>query len=59
MVKFLHTSSKGNNYQIIVHKIYGNFTWIEPMKNRTEGEIILAQRRALIKMKLQGIIPKH
>ena len=29
------------------------------MKNRTEGEMILARRRALARMKLQGIIPKH
>ena len=57
--KFPRTSSRGNNYQIIVHEIDGNSTWIEPMKNRTEGEMILARRRALARMKLQGIVPKH
>ena len=40
--KFLHTSSKGNNHQIIVHDIDDNSTWIDPMKNTTEGEIILS-----------------
>ena len=57
--KLPHASSKGNNYQMIVHEIYGNSTWIDPMKNRTEGEMILSRRRALIIMKLQGISPKH
>ena len=58
-LKLLHTSIKGNNYQMIVYKIDGNSTWIDPMKNRTEGEMILSRRRALIRMKLQGIVPKH
>ena len=57
--KFTHTSIKGNNYQIIVHEIDCNSTWIKPMKNRTEGEMILAWRRALARIKLQGIVPKH
>ena len=57
--KFPHTSSKGNNYQIIVHDIYDNSTCIKPMKNRSKGEMILEGRRALIKMKIQGILPKH
>ena len=57
--KLPHASSKGNNYQMIVHEIYGNSTWIDPMKNWTKGETILARRHALIRMKLQGIVPKH
>ena len=56
---FPHASSKGHNYQMIVHEIDGNSTWIKPMKNRTKGEMILAQRRALARMKLQGIVTKH
>ena len=57
--KFPHASSKGHNYQMIVHEIDGNSTWIKPMKNRTKGEMILARRHALARMKLQGINPKH
>ena len=57
--KFLHTSSKGNNCQIIFHYIDGNSTWTEPMKNRTESEMILARGHALIRMKLQDIVPKQ
>ena len=57
--KFPLRSSRGNHYQMVVHDIDSNSTWVEPMKNRTEGEMILARRRALAQMKLQGIIPKH
>ena len=31
-------------YQIILHEIDGNSTWIEPMKNKAEGGVILARR---------------
>ena len=57
--KLPYTSIKGNNYQMIVHEIDGNSTWIEQMKNITESGIILARRHALARMKLQGIVPKH
>ena len=57
--KCLHTSSKGNNYQMIVHEIYGNSTWIDPMENIIKGEMILSQRRAILIMKLQGIVSKN
>ena len=54
-----HRSIRGNKYQTILHEIDGNYTWIEPMKNKTEGEMILAWRRALDSVKDQGILPKH
>ena len=56
---FLHRYILGNKYQMILHKIDGNSTWIEPMNNKTEVETILAQRRALEIMRDQGIVPKH
>ena len=34
-------------------------THVEAMKNRTEGEMIEAQRRGLKRMKQQGITPTH
>ena len=37
----------------------GDSTWIEPTKNKIEGEMILAQGRELTRMKNQGIFPKH
>ena len=57
--RFPQQSSHGNNYQMILHDIDSNSTWVEPMKNRTEGEMILGRRRALAHMKVQGIIPSH
>ena len=44
---------------MILHDIDSNSTWVEPMKNRTKGEMILARRRALARMKIQGIVPTH
>ena len=43
---------------MILHKIDGNSASIEPIKNKTEGEIILAQHRELVRMKHQGIVSK-
>ena len=40
--KFLWSFSQGNNYRTVIHEIDGDSTWVEPMKNRTEGEMILA-----------------
>ena len=51
----LHTPSQVNNYQMVIHKIDGNSTWVEPMKNKTQGEMNDARRH----MKLQGIVLLH
>ena len=32
-----HRSIRENKYQMILHEVDGNFIWIEPMKNKTEG----------------------
>ena len=50
--KLPHTSRRGNNYQMEIHDIYGNPTWVDPMNNKTKGEMINARRRALLRMKL-------
>ena len=44
---------------MVIHEIDGNSTWIEPMKNKTQGEMIKARRNPLKLMKLQGIVPLH
>ena len=44
---------------MIIHEIDGASTWVEVMKNRTEGEMIEARRRGLNRMKHQGITPAH
>ena len=57
--KFPHSSSRGINYQMILHEIDGASTWVEGMKNRTEGEMIEVRRRGLLRIKQQGITPTH
>ena len=57
--RFPQQSSRGNNYQMVLFDVDSSSTWVEPMKNRTEGELILARRRGLARMRLQGIVPKH
>ena len=59
MGKLPHRSIRRNRYQRILHEIDGKSTWIEPMKKKTEEEMILARRRALERMKAQGIVPTH
>ena len=44
---------------MVIHKIDGNSTWIEPMKNKTQGEMIKTRRITLKCTKLQGIVPLH
>ena len=44
---------------MILHEIYGNSTWIEPMKNNTEGEMILARSCTLERLKAQGIVSTY
>ena len=57
--KFPHVSIRGNKYQIVLHDIYRNSTWVEAMKNKTKSEIILGQTCSLACMNLCGIKPKH
>ena len=57
--QFPHVSSRGNRYTMVLIELDSNSIWAEPMKNRTEGEIMLARRRALARMKQCGIKPKH
>ena len=57
--KLLQTSSRGNRYQMILHEINPNSTWVKPMKNWTKGEIIVTCKRALRRICLCGLNPKH
>ena len=57
--KFPQLSSLGNRYQMILYHAASNSIWVEPMKNRTEGEIIQARARALTRMKTCGITPER
>eukprot|EP00804_Cyclotella_cryptica_P020002 CCRYP_007863-RA/>CCRYP_007863-RA protein AED:0.32 eAED:0.31 QI:0/0/0/1/0/0/3/0/485 len=55
--RFLHLSSQGNRYQMILYHVDSNSIWAEPTKNKTEVELILARNRALQSMKACGIHP--
>ena len=56
--KFPHVSSQGNRYMMALAHIDSDSIWVEPMKNITEGEMMLARRRALQQMHSVGITPK-
>ena len=55
--KFPHVSNQGNRYMMVLAHIDSDSIWVEPMKNRTEGEMMLARQRALQQMHTVGIIP--
>jgi hypothetical protein len=55
--KFPHFSSRGNRYQMILYHVATNSIWVEAMRNKTEGELILARARALQRMAACGIKP--
>ena len=57
--KFPHASSRGNRYQMILYHTDSNSIWVEPTKNRTEGELILARTRALSRMRACGLSLKR
>eukprot|EP00804_Cyclotella_cryptica_P028250 CCRYP_014606-RA/>CCRYP_014606-RA protein AED:0.44 eAED:0.44 QI:0/-1/0/1/-1/1/1/0/272 len=57
--KFPHTSSRGNRYQMILYHTDSNSIWVEPTKNRTEGELILARTQALTQMRACGLTPQR
>ena len=52
-------SGSGNRYQMILYHVDSNTIWVEPFKNKTEGQLINARANALHRMSLAGIIPKH
>eukprot|EP00804_Cyclotella_cryptica_P023928 CCRYP_010044-RA/>CCRYP_010044-RA protein AED:0.06 eAED:0.07 QI:0/0/0/1/1/1/3/0/1072 len=45
--------------QMILYHTDSNSIWVEPTKNRTEGELILARTRALARMRACGLSPKR
>eukprot|EP00804_Cyclotella_cryptica_P013052 CCRYP_002364-RB/>CCRYP_002364-RB protein AED:0.23 eAED:0.12 QI:0/-1/0/1/-1/0/1/0/316 len=44
---------------MILYHTDSNSIWVEPTKNRTEGELTLARTRALSRMRACGLSPKH
>ena len=44
---------------MIAFHVDSNLIWVDPMKNQTEGEMILAQEQILDHTKACRIIPRH
>jgi hypothetical protein len=44
---------------MILWDVNSNSSWVEALKGNTNGELILAQARALERMQKAGIVPKH
>ena len=57
--KFPHVSSRGIKYMMVLDHIDSGIIWVETMKNRTEGEMMLARRRTLQQMRALEIKPNR
>ena len=57
--QFPETSSRGNKYQICLHKIDSNTTWVDPLSRKTENSMIAARMNAISRMRAAGLNPKH
>jgi hypothetical protein len=48
MGQFPHVSSFGNKYiMVVIHYVDSNSTWVEALKDKTGGKLILARAQAL------------
>ena len=57
--KVPYRPSKVNMYHIIILDIDSNSTWVEQIKDITEGDIMLGRTCTLQQMNLYGIQPKY
>ena len=55
--KFPQISIRGNKYQMALHEIDSNTTWVEPMPNRTEQAMIVARECVVKRMLATGLDP--
>ena len=44
---FLYYSSQGNRSIMLLHHVDSNSFWVEPLKNQTDGLLIITQMQAL------------
>jgi len=56
--KFPVCASSGNKYIMVMVHIDGNAILVEPMKNRSEGEMIKAYQALINRLNRAGIFPK-
>ena len=55
MGAFPHTSQRGNRYIMVAIHLDANYIFAEPMKNRTEGEMIRVYQKIINQMKAAGL----
>jgi hypothetical protein len=54
--RFPATSSKGNQYMMVLVEVNGNFIDAEPMKNRSEGAMIKAYQALWTRITTSGTV---
>ena len=57
--QFPETSSHGNKYQMFLHEIDSNTTWVESMTSRTKHSMIAARANGMSRMQAAGLDPKQ
>ena len=57
--QFTETPSSGNKYQMCLHEIDRNTTWVEPLSSKTENSMIAARANAISRMRATGLNLKH
>ena len=57
---FPYTSQRGNRYIMVAIHLDANYIFIEPMKNRTEGQMMSAYQKIINRMRAAGLgLKKH
>ncbi len=57
---FPYTSQRGNRYIMVAIHLDANYIYNEPMKNRTEGEMMKVYQRIINRMRAAGLgMKKH
>ena len=56
--QFPYLSSEGNRYIMVAYHIDANYIAMEPMKNRTEAQMIATYQRSIDKWKAVGLTMK-
>ena len=55
--RFPVTSFKGNQYVMVLFQTIGNNILVEPMRNRTSGQMVRAYQVLIDRMKEKGLVP--
>ena len=56
--KFPRKSSRGNQYVMVLYEVDSNYIMVEPMMNRTAGEMVRVYQHLIDRLNARGIYPK-